>query len=84
MKITTVSEMRAMDRQAVEQYGIPELMLMENAGQAAYFVLSGETGVRGKSFLVFCGSGNNGGEGFLESRKVHSSGANVNRPRVGN
>ena len=35
MKIATVSQMRSMDRQAVDQYGIPERLLMENAGLAA-------------------------------------------------
>ena len=39
MKVTWVSEMRALDRTAIEKFGIKDELLMENAGQAAYFVL---------------------------------------------
>ena len=53
MKISTVSEMRALDRRAIEEYGIVEELLMENAGHAAYFVLQQEFGIRDKNFLVF-------------------------------
>ena len=74
MKIATVSEMRAMDRQAVEQYGISELILMENAGIAASTVLSNHVKIRHKTFLVFCGSGNNGGDGFVMARYIHQKG----------
>jgi NAD(P)H-hydrate epimerase len=78
MKIATISEMRSMDRTAVETYGIPELMLMENAGIAAWSVLLQETGrPRGRRFVVLCGSGNNGGDGFVVARKLHAAGARV-------
>lgn len=77
MKISTVSEMKAMDRAAIEQFAIPELVLMENAGLAAYAVLEQECGVRGKFFLVLCGLGNNGGDGFVVARKIHSKGGLV-------
>jgi NAD(P)H-hydrate epimerase len=36
MKISTVSEMRALDKRAIEEFGIAEQLLMENAGQTAY------------------------------------------------
>jgi len=77
MKISKVSEMRAMDRAAVEQFKIPEEILMENAGDAAYNLLSEKVGIRGKRFLVFCGIGNNGGDGFVVARKIHSNGGDV-------
>ena len=72
MKITNVSEMRELDRTAIEEFGIKDELLMENAGQAAYFVLSKEFGIRDKRFVVFCGIGNNGGDGFVIARKIHS------------
>jgi len=84
MKITTVSEMREMDRTAVEKYAIPELILMENAGVAAFSVLEEKIGVAGKRILVFCGSGNNGGDGFVVARKIHSAGGHARVLLLGN
>ncbi|MEN6467093.1 MAG: NAD(P)H-hydrate dehydratase [Syntrophaceae bacterium] len=77
MKIASVIEMRTMDREAVEQFGISEQLLMENAGMAACTVISREFGVRGKRFIIFCGMGNNGGDGFVAARKLHSMGGRV-------
>jgi NAD(P)H-hydrate epimerase len=77
MKISRVSEMRALDRTAIEKFGIKEELLMENAGEALYFVLSKEFGIEGKRFVVLCGVGNNGGDGFVVARKIHSSGGTV-------
>ena len=77
MRVSTISEMRALDRTAIEQYGIVEELLMENAGQAVYFVLLNEFGIKGRRFLVFCGLGNNGGDGFVVARKIHSNGGAV-------
>ena len=84
MKVSRVSEMRAMDRTAVERFGIKEELLMENAGQGTCFVLSKEIGVKHKKFLVFCGIGNNGGDGFVIARKIHSNGGEVKVFILGN
>jgi hydroxyethylthiazole kinase-like uncharacterized protein yjeF len=77
MQVSTVSEMRALDRRAIEEYGIVEELLMENAGQAVYFVLLEEFGIEDKTFLIFCGPGNNGGDGLVVARKLHSNGGLV-------
>lgn len=77
MKVSSVPEMRAMDRNAIEKFGIPDQLLMENAGLAAYSVLSKELGTKNKNFLVFCGTGNNGGDGFVVARKILSNGGKV-------
>jgi len=84
MKVANVSEMRALDRAAVEQFGIKEELLMENAGGAVYFVLLKEFGIKSKKFVVFCGGGNNGGDGFVVARKIHSNGGEVKVFIVGN
>ncbi|MEN6621409.1 MAG: NAD(P)H-hydrate dehydratase [Smithella sp.] len=77
MKLASVAQMRFMDNYAIEKLGISEEILMENAGLAAAHVLLKEIGIRGKKFVVFCGSGNNGGDGLVVARLIHSSGGLV-------
>lgn len=77
MKLANVDEMRYMDRYAMEKLGISEEILMENAGLAAVNLLQKEIGIRGKKFVIFCGSGNNGGDGLVVARLIHSNGGVV-------
>ena len=77
MKVARVVEMKDLDRRAREEFGISEDLLMENAGQAVYFVISQELGIKNNKFVVFCGGGNNGGDGLVIARKIHSSGGEV-------
>jgi hypothetical protein len=53
MKISNVNEMRELDRTAMEVYGIKEELLMENAGEALYFVILNKLGIEGKRFVFF-------------------------------
>ena len=76
MKIVTAEEMRAIDRATSERFGVPSLTLMENAGAAvAEFVLSQHPAV--DRIVVFCGKGNNGGDGFVAARRLHEQGKKV-------
>ena len=77
MKVSTVSEMRVLDRTAIEKFGIAEELLMENAGLAVYSVLLNEFGIRDRWFVIFCGTGNNGGDGLVVARKIHSNGGSA-------
>ncbi len=77
MRVATVSQMRELDRAAMELFGISEQLLMENAGEASYFVILENFGIKGKRFLIFCGIGNNGGDGLVVARKLHSMGADT-------
>jgi hydroxyethylthiazole kinase-like uncharacterized protein yjeF len=74
MKVAKVDEMKDLDRRAEEEFGISEDLLMENAGQAVYFVILQEIGIKDKKFVIFCGGGNNGGDGLVVARKIHSNG----------
>ena len=74
MKVSTVAQMRNLDRSAIEEFGISDELLMENAGQAVYFAIVKEFGIKNRKFVIFCGGGNNGGDGLVVARKIHSTG----------
>ena len=78
-KILTAAEMREVDRLTTEKFGIPSILLMENAAQAAASIILEKLGgsVKGKSVLVLCGKGNNGGDGAALARILKSNGADV-------
>ena len=84
MKVSRVDQMRSLDRYAIEKLAIPEEILMENAGEASYFVILNEFGVTNKKFVIICGIGNNGGDGFVVARKIHSTGGDVKVFILGN
>jgi NAD(P)H-hydrate epimerase len=64
----TREQTRAFDRRAVEEFGIPALVLMENAGRGTVDVMQA-LGARGP-VLVCCGKGNNGGDGLVVARHL--------------
>lgn len=78
-KVLTAEEMREVDFLTTEKYGIPSLLLMENAAHAAARVITEKLGesVKGKSILVLCGKGNNGGDGAALARILWTQGATV-------
>jgi len=61
-------EVRAVDRRAIEEYGVPGVVLMENAGRSAAEVLLRQ-GARGL-VSVCAGKGNNGGDGLVIARHL--------------
>ncbi len=78
-KVLTAEEMREVDRLTTEKYGIPSILLMENAAHAAARIITEKLGgsVAGKSFLILCGKGNNGGDGAALARILWTLGADV-------
>jgi ADP-dependent NAD(P)H-hydrate dehydratase / NAD(P)H-hydrate epimerase len=76
MKIVTAEEMRAIDRTTSERFGVPSLSLMEHAGAAvADYVLQHYSAAQ--CIAVFCGKGNNGGDGFVAGRRLHQQGKKI-------
>lgn len=63
MRVVTAAEMREIDRRASEEFGIPSLQLMERAGAAL-----AEAVPEVETVVVFCGPGNNGGDGLCAAR----------------
>jgi NAD(P)H-hydrate epimerase len=73
MKLATSAQMRELDRTAIEEIGIPGVVLMENAGRSTVTQMEQNFGpVSGKSVLIFVGPGNNGGDGLVIARHVHN------------
>jgi NAD(P)H-hydrate epimerase len=76
MKIVSAEEMRAIDLATSERFGVPSLTLMENAGAAvAEHVLAHHGAAR--RIVIFCGKGNNGGDGFVAARRLHQKGKTI-------
>ncbi len=73
------AEMRAFDAHAIEICKVPSLVLMENAGRGAAEIVERELlgDPRQKRIVVVCGTGNNGGDGFVVARRLFSRGAHV-------
>lgn len=73
MKILTADQMRSIDRRTVEQFGIPSMVLMENAAIAvvdAIFAHFPQT----ERAAIFCGPGQNGGDGLAIARHLENRG----------
>ena len=78
-KVLTAAEMREVDRLTTERYGIPSIILMENAAHAVAQTVTERLGgsVKDRSILILCGMGNNGGDGAAIARKLGQQGAIV-------
>lgn len=78
MRIFTAEEMHKLDGRIINKVGIPEMVLMENAGAAVAAVT--ETlleEVEDKMVVVLAGKGNNGGDGLVAARMLAAKGIDV-------
>jgi NAD(P)H-hydrate epimerase len=70
--------MQEMDRLAIEEIGIPGVVLMENAARGATRVfLAHFAPPLGSRVLILCGRGNNGGDGYVMARYLSEAGLKV-------
>ena len=80
MKLPTAEQMRTLDKMAIKRFGIPSIVLMENAGRGAVdTILSNVGDPAGQVVSIFVGPGNNGGDGLVIARHLHQKGA---RPQI--
>ncbi|MDD5087677.1 MAG: NAD(P)H-hydrate dehydratase [bacterium] len=76
--LLTSDQMRALDAHAIDEIGIPGIVLMENAARSVVDAIEERAGdVEFLSVAVLCGPGNNGGDGFAIARQLHLRGADV-------
>lgn len=72
MKVLTADEMREVDRRTIA-LGIPSVVLMENAGMRVVELLERKFAPLEKQrVVIFCGKGNNGGDGLVIARQLHT------------
>lgn len=76
MRVLYGAEARELDRWAIERLGIPSLVLMENAAIALADAV-GERFPEARRVAIFCGPGNNGGDGFALGRQLVTRGYDV-------
>jgi len=73
MKILTSEQMKNIDRRATERYGVPSIVLMENAAIAVVDAIFQHYPESGRVALI-CGTGANGGDGFAVARHLENRG----------
>jgi len=78
MKVVSASQMRNLDQRAINEFGIPSIILMENAGRAAVDVIEKYfPKTKLKRVGIFAGAGNNGGDGLVIGRHLINRGVEV-------
>lgn len=78
MYLVTAEQMRQADRMTIQELGIPEMVLMENAGKAVTdFLKETFADLPQKAVTIVAGAGNNGGDALVAARYLHQMGVPV-------
>lgn len=77
MKSVTSAQMKSIEKKAVEEKGMTYYELMQNAGVGSSRKIIEKFYLVNKNIVVLCGSGNNGGDGFVIAKNLYIRGANV-------
>jgi NAD(P)H-hydrate epimerase len=83
MLLVSAAQMRALDRETIDGIGVPGAVLMESAGRGVVDVMAATVPLPRLRVVVFCGPGNNGGDGFVIARHLLNRGAHVTAALVG-
>jgi NAD(P)H-hydrate epimerase len=76
--VMTRDQVRAVDAWAINELGVPGVVLMENAGRGcAEFIREKLDGTAEPKVCIFCGTGNNGGDGYVIARHLSNGGFKV-------
>lgn len=85
MYVFTPEEMRVIDKITMKDFGIPGILLMENAGSNTYSVIQQRYHLNEETLVtVICGMGNNGGDGFVTARYLLNQAGEVKLFLLGN
>jgi len=76
MKLVTSEQIKMLDKLSIEKIGIPGVVLMENAGKSVADFIS-ERWSSPSYVYIFCGTGNNGGDGLVAARHLYNRGYKV-------
>jgi len=76
MKIFTAEQIQKGDRYTIEHEPVLSIQLMERAAEACVNWIS-ENCKNHRNFAIFCGSGNNGGDGFAIARMLYQKGFDI-------
>ncbi|MCB9844580.1 MAG: NAD(P)H-hydrate epimerase [Phycisphaeraceae bacterium] len=76
VRVFSRAAIRELDRRAIEEFGLPSIVLMENAARGVARVAR-RLGRGGPGFVVLCGPGDNGGDGFGAARHLANAGERV-------
>ncbi|MCI0706338.1 MAG: NAD(P)H-hydrate dehydratase [Ignavibacteriae bacterium] len=83
--VVSAEQMRWCDATTIKSYGVPSLILMENAGSSvAWFVEEHFGPLESRHVVILCGKGNNGGDGFVAARHLVNQGATVSVVTISN
>jgi ADP-dependent NAD(P)H-hydrate dehydratase / NAD(P)H-hydrate epimerase len=77
------SQIQELDRQLMSSASVPGLVLMENAGRGATQEILRRWPQAARSTVVLCGTGNNGGDGFVVARQLAAAGCRVRVVAIG-
>ncbi|MEN2984044.1 MAG: NAD(P)H-hydrate dehydratase [Dictyoglomaceae bacterium] len=75
MRIISIEETRELERRIIEEFNIPSLLLMENAGVFTYYFIRDRfKNIKNLRIAILCGPGNNGGDALVIARYLYING----------